>query len=282
MQFERERDAFYAEIAALKTAVETLQAEKVQSAVIYEREKAALASQTAKIESLDREIRQVTQTGLERESVLKTAKQQLEESQSQIESLRKDISTLRQRLDTKDAKLESLHEIGEAARVEVVEKDKHIVQLEFIIASTTSPTKKSRDDQTDLKLQRRDKEILRLREMMAALIRDNDDLIAQTGDSVPLDHHRKYIAMKNVLRAEKERRKGLEKELARAMARNASNKEEVGRTPGSRSVVTMFDTPSSTVGGLDTPVSLKDTPLSVRGFGGGEDTPLKGRGVLVE
>ena len=74
----------------------------------------------------------------------------------------------------------------------------------------------------------------------------------------------------------------MEKDLARAIARDTLNKEDVGRTPGSRSVVSLFDTPSSAIRGLDTPVSLKDTPLSVRGFGGGEDTPLKGRGVLFE
>jgi len=281
-QFDRERHALNKEIVSLKAAIETLQAEKAQEALVYEREKAAVASQTTKIESLGQEIRQVTQKGLEREAVLKATKRQLEESQAQVEALRNEISTLRQRLDSKDAKLESLHEIGEAARLEIVEKDKHIVQLEFIIASTTSPTKRARDDQTDLKLQRRDKEILRLREMMAALIRDNDDLLSQSADNVPLDFHRKYIAMKNILRAEKERRKGLEKDLARAIARDTLNKEDVGRTPGSRSVVSLFDTPSSAIRGLDTPVSLKDTPLSVRGFGGGEDTPLKGRGVLFE
>jgi chromosome segregation ATPase len=281
-QLENDRRARGADIASLNAAMERLQAEKTQAVMVYEREKAALASQAAKIETLGREIHQVTQTGIEREAVLKTTKRELDESQAQIQSLRNEISALRAKLDQKDTQLESLRDIGDAARAEIVEKDKHIIQLEFIIASTTSPTKKSRDADTDLKLQRRDKEILRLREMMAALIRDNDDLIAQSADSVPLEHNRKYIAMKNILRAERERRKGLEKELARAMAKTAANKEDLGRTPGSRSVVSIFDTPSSTVGGLDTPVSLKDTPLSVRGFGVGEQTPLKGKGVLME
>jgi hypothetical protein len=117
--------------------------------------------------------------------------------------------------------------------------------------------------------------------MMSALIQDNEELIAQSNEPIALGQQKKYNAMKNVLRAENLRRRALEKELARALTRVPSSQEDVGRTLGSKSTVNLFDTPSSVVVGLDTPVSLKDTPVSLRGLGGGEDTPLKGKGVLA-
>jgi hypothetical protein len=184
-------------------------------------------------------------------------------------------------MDKKDVQADSLRDVADAARADVVKKDKQIVDLEFIIASTTSPTKKSRDDEANLKLQRREKEILRLREMMTALIRDNEELIAQSNEVIVPEQQKKYTAMKNVLRAENLRRKALEKELARALTKKPSSQEDVARTPGAKSMVSFYDTPGSAVGGLDTPVSLKDTPVSMRGFGGAEDTPLKGKGVLA-
>jgi structural maintenance of chromosome 4 len=277
----RDREMLNQEIASLRGFVNKVQDEKSQIAVLYERERANFELQSVMIESLGRETKQVTQTGMEREKLLEAATRDLKESQSQVVALRQEITSLREKMDKKDVQTDSLRDVADAARADVVKKDKQIVDLEFIIASTTSPTKKSRDDEANLKLQRREKEILRLREMMAALIRDNEELIAQSNEVIVPEQQKKYIAMKNVLRAENLRRKALERELARALTKNSSSQEDVGRTPGAKSIVSFYDTPGSVVGGLDTPVSLKDTPVSMRGFGGAEDTPLKGKGVLA-
>jgi hypothetical protein len=82
-----------------------------------------------------------------------------------------------------------------------------------------------------------------------------------------------------VLRAERERRKNVERELVRMQAKASLRGNEMGITPGGSRSVSFFETPASGVRGLDTPVSLNDTPGSLRGF---EDTPLKGKGVFVE
>jgi hypothetical protein len=115
---------------------------------------------------------------------------------------------------------------------------------------------------------------------MASLLQDNEDLVSQSKEIVAPEQQKKYTVMKNILRAERERRKGLERELARALAK--TSKDDNGPTPGSRTAGSVFDTPASVPGGLDTPVSLNETPGSLRGYGIGEETPLKGKGFFVE
>jgi chromosome segregation ATPase len=279
-QSKKDKAALMAEISSLTDGIKTLQDEKSKLSAMYEKEKIGFSVQAEKIDLLGREIRVVTQSGLEREKVLESTARDLRESQSVIAALRKEIANLREKVDKKDAQMDSLRGALDNAKTEIVDKDKSIVQLEFIIATTTSPVKKSRDDESYLKLQRREKEVVRLREMMAALIRDNEELLSDSTERIAPEQQRKYNAMKNILRAERETRKGLEKDLARALAKEQSRKEDLTRTPGARSVVSMYATPGSGIGGLDTPVSLNDTPL--RAFGGADDTPLKGKGVLVE
>jgi hypothetical protein len=273
----KEREVFAQEISSLRATINTLQEEKAKVNILYERERGQLAVQAQKIESIGQEINQAAQNAIQREKLFESTTRDLKDSHSQIANLRQEIATLRDKLDKKDVQADSLRELADTARADIVKKDKQIADLEFIIASTTSPTsptKKSRDDETFLKLQRREKEILRLREMMSALIQDNEELIAQSNEPIASEQQKKYNAMKNVLRAENLRRKALEKELARALTKVPSSQENVGRALASKSMVSLFDTPSSVVGGLDTPVSM-------RGFGGGEDTPLKGKGVLA-
>ena len=114
---------------------------------------------------------------------------------------------------------------------------------------------------------------------MSSLLNDNEDLIAQSSEILLPEQQKKYNAMKNILRAERERRKTLEKDLARALAKNIRDES---RTPGSRNGGSIFETPANVNGGLDTPVSLNHTPGSLRGFKVGEDTPLKGKGAIIE
>ena len=277
--FEREKEALKEEISASQTTVSTLRQENMQANIELEQQKLNLAVQSDKVQSLERQLAQVA---LERKKSDELTSREAKETQAQITTHRKEITHLHDNLDKKDQQLESLHEIADAARAEIAEKDKTILELEYIITSTTSPIKKSRDDESYVKLQKREKEILRLRELMAALLQDNEDLVSQSKDLVVApEQQKKYTVMKNILRAERERRKGLERELARAMVRTSS-KDENGRTPGSRSVGSVFDTPASVPGGLDTPVSLNETPSSLRGFSVGMETPLKGKGVFVE
>ena len=275
--FEREKESLKGEISTLRTTISTLQQEKLEASIDLERQKSKMATGADKIESLERQLAQVN---LLRQKSDELTAREVKEGQSQMTALRKEITSLREKLDKKDEQLESLHEIAGAAKAEIADKDKNILELEFIIASTTSPTKKSRDDESYLKLQKREKEILRLRETMASLLQDNEDLVSQSNEIVAPEQQKKYTVMKNILRAERERRKGLERELARALAK--TGKEDNGRTPGSRTAGSVFDTPASVPGGLDTPVSLNETPGSLRGFGIGEETPLKGKGVFVE
>ena len=280
VQFEREKDQLKAEISSLQVNLKTLQEERTKASIIYGRERTDLAVQSEKIESLGRELKQAMQSNLDREKLLESSNRELKESQSSNMSLRKEVAGLREKLDEKEAQVESLRERLDISRASIVEKDKNILELEFIIASTTSPTKKSRDDESYVKLQKREKEILRLRESMAALLSDNEALIAQSTEIVLPEQQKKYNAMKNVLRAERERRKALERELARALAKS---KDDMSRTSVSRNGgPSIFETPASAMGGLDTPVSLNDTPGSLRGFSVGEDTPLKGKGVFIE
>ena len=278
-QFEKEKDMLNAEISSLQATVKTLQEERTKASIIYGRERTDLAVQSEKIESLGRELKQAMEHSLVRERLLESSNRELKESQSSLLSLRNEIASLREKMDKKETQFESLREIINTSRAEIVEKDKNILELEFIIASTTSPTSKSRNDESYLKLQKREKEILRLRELLASLLHDNENLLAQSTEIVPPEQQKKYNAIKNVLRAERERRKALEKELARALARS---RDDGGRTPGSRNGGGVFDTPASGMGGLDTPVSLNDTPGSLRGFSGGEDTPLKGKRAFIE
>ena len=177
-------------------------------------------------------------------------------------------------MDKKERQLESLRETGDQAQTDIVEKDKTILELEFIVASTTSPPIKSRENESYIKLQKREKEISRLKELIASLLHDNEDLLAQSPEILLPEQQKKYKAMKNVLRAERERRKSLERELAKILAKNVG--DDV-RTPGSRNGGKHFETLVNGIRGLDTPVSLKDTPRSLRGFMVGEDTPLKGK-----
>ena len=279
VQFEKEKDVLRHEITSLQATVKTLQEERTKASIIYGRERTELAIQSEKIESLGRELKQAMQNNSDREKLLESSTRELKESQSTIFSLRKEIATLRDRMDKKDGQLESLREIADSARTEIVEKDKQILELEFIIASTTSPTKRPRDDESYLKLQKREKEISRLRELMSSLLRDNEDLLAQSSEILPPEQQKKYNAMKNILRAERERRKTLEKDLARALAKKISDET---RTPSSRNGGSIFETPATVNGGWDTPVSLNDTPGSLRGFSVGEDTPLKGKRALIE
>ena len=208
---------------------------------------------------LDEKLKQAMQINLSRNReklLLESSKQELKESQSSTSSLRKEVATLREKLDRKETQLESLREIVDTLRADIAEKDKTILELEFVIASTTSPTKKSREDESYLKLQKREKEILRLRELMATLLQDNEDLLSQSKETLHPEQQKKYNAMKNVLRAERERRKALERELARTLAKT---KGDIGRTPGSRNGGgSIFETPASAMGGLDTPVSLNE------------------------
>jgi len=277
-----EKESWNAEINTLRKNVSKMQEEKSQAAVQYEKEKGKVASQSERIHALEQQIRHLTEKLIEREKIADSAARDAKESQSQSVALRAEVSGLRDRLDKKEAAMETLRNVNQQARTEIAEKDKLILQLEFIIASTTSPTKKFGEEDVNLKLQRRDKEILRLRELMSALLHDNEDLIQQSKENLAPEQQKKYNAMKNILRAERERRKGLERELAKAMAKE--KREELGQTPGSKSVMSgTFDTPSSLAGVLDTPVSLKDTPRSLRGISlGVEDTPLKQRSVILE
>ena len=278
-----EKESWNAEINTLRKNVGKMQEEKSQATVQYEKEKGKAASQAERIHALEQQIRHLTEKLIEREKIADSAARDAKESQSQSVALRAEVSGLRDRLDKKETVMETLRDANQQARTEITEKDKLILQLEFIIASTTSPTKKFGEEDVNLKLQRRDKEIFRLRELMSALLHDNEDLIQQSKENLAPEQQKKYSAMKNILRAERERRKGLERELAKAMAKE--RRDEIGQTPGSKSVMSgTFDTPSSLAGVLDTPVSLKDTPRSLRGIslGGVEDTPLKQRSVILE
>ena len=275
--FEKEKDSLKGEISSLLTTVSNLQQEKMQAHIDLERQNSKIAVQSDKIESLEKQLTQIT---LEKRKSDESTTREAKETQAQMTALRKEITYLRTNLDKKDHQVASLHETADAARADISEKEKTILELEYIITSTTSPTKKSRDDESFVKLQKRDKEILRLRELLAALLQDNDDLVSQSKELVVPEQQKKYAVMKNILRAERERRKGLERDLARAMAK--LSKDDHGRTPGSRNAGSVFDTPSSVPGGLDTPVSLNETPGSLRGFRVGEETPLKGKGVFIE
>ena len=279
VEYEKEKDVLRYEISSLQAIVKTLQEERTKASIIYGRERTELAVQSEKIESLGRELKLAMQNSINREKLLESSTRDLKESQSTILSLRKEITSLRDRMDKKDTQLESLREIANSARAEIVEKDKQILELEFIIASTTSPTKRPPNDESYLKLQKREKEISRLRELMSSLLRDNEDLLAQSPEILLPEQQKKYNAMKNILRAERERRKTLERDLARALAKNI---REEARTPGSKSGGSIFETPATVKGGLDTPVSLNGTPASLRGFTFGEDTPLKGKGAFIE
>jgi predicted RNase H-like nuclease (RuvC/YqgF family) len=278
IQFHKEKDSLNSEISSLQANLKILQEERTKASIIYGRERSDLAVQSEKIESLGRELQQAIQNNVDKDKLIESLSRQLEESQSAINSVRKEITTLRETMDKKDERLESLREIVDTSRADIAQKEKLILELEFVIASTTSPTQKSRDDQSYLKLQKREKEILRLRALMAALLQDNEDLLAQSTECLLPDQQKKYNVMKNILRAERERRKAVEKELARASAKNSLN--DISRTPGSRNGGgSIFETPAS---GLDTPVSLNDAFESSRGFSIGEDTPLKGKGAFIE
>ena len=279
VQFEKEKDVLRHEISSLQATVKTLQEERTRASIIYGRDRTELAVQSEKIESLGRELKQAMQNNIDREKLLESSTHDLKESQSIIHSLRKEITTLRDRMDKKDAQLESLREIADSARTEIIEKDKQILELEFIIASTTSPTKRPREDESYVKLQKREKEISRLRELMSSLLHDNEDLLAESSEILLPEQQKKYNAMKNILRAERERRKALERDLARALAKITRDES---RTPGSRSGGSIFETPATVNGGLDTPISLHGTPGSLRGFTVGEDTPLKGKRAFIE
>ena len=275
--FERDKEFLNGEISTLRSTILTLQQENIQATVDLERQKSKVAAQSDRVQSLEQQLAQVN---LERQKSDETNARVVKEYQSHIAAIHKEIASLREKIDKKEQQLESLHEIADAARAELAEKDRNILELEFVIVSTTSPTKKSRDEESHLKLQKREKEILRLRELLASLLQDNEDLVSQSQEIVPPDQQKKYNVMKNILRAERERRKGLERELLRALAK--ASQDDNGRTIGSRTAGSVLDTPASVRGGLDTPVSLSETPGSMRGFSLGEETPLKGKGVFVE
>lgn len=282
IQFGKEKESLNGEILSLRALVKSLREEMMQRHINSEREKMKITAQSEKIDSLGRELRQANQVSVEREKAIESSSRDLKENQSQIASLRKEIASLRDGIEKKDTQLESLREAATAARSSIAEKDKYILELEFIIASTPSPTKISRDDGVYSRLQKREKELLRLRELMGALLRDNEDLLDHQTETLAPEQQKKYNAMKNILRAERERKKALERELARVLAKNSSVSEDLGQMPGSRVTEGVFDTPASAVGGLDTPVSLNDTPGSSRGFDATVDTPLKGKRVLIQ
>jgi len=279
IRLEKEKEELKGEVQLLRETVKALQEERMRTNRLLEQERTSLAVRAEKIKTLERDLKQAANTHTERQALLESTTSDLRESQSTVRDLQKDITSLRIKLDRRDEQLEAVRTCLDTQRAEIVEKDKHIVDLEFIVASTPSPTKKSRDEELYIKLQRREKEILRIRELMASLLQDHEDLIAQSRETLVPEQQKQYNAMKNVLRAERERRKNVERELLRMQAKAAVRGGERGVTPrGSRSV-SFFETPASGVRGLDTPVSLNHTPGSMTGI---EDTPLKGKGVFVE
>jgi chromosome segregation ATPase len=279
VHIEKEKEEMKEEIEALKATVKVLKEERTNVHHQLEREQTSLAVQAEKLNALERDLKQAAHTHTERQALLESTTYDLRESQCTVRDLQKDITALRTKLEKRDEQLESLRTSIDTHRAEIVEKDKHIVDLEFIIASTPSPTKKSRDEDLHLKLQKREKEILRIRELMISLLHDNEDLLAQSKENLVPEQQKKYNAMKNVLRAERERRKNVERELLRMQAKASLRGNEMAVTPGGSRSVSFFETPASGVRGLDTPISLNDTPGSLRGF---EDTPLKGKGVFAE
>jgi len=280
-RLDKESAADKSEIASLKETVKTIQAERNKISSLLERERMNAALHSAKTDSLEKDVRQATQTSLERKTVLDAATRDLNDVRSQVSAYQKDIFHLREKIEAKDAQLDSLRDAVETRKEDIVEKDKMICQLEFIIAMTTSPPGKSRQEEFTLKLQRREKEILRLRELLAALIQDNDDFVVRSNEVLAPEQQKKYNAMKNIVRAERMRRIGLERELAKILARDSAVAQP-GPSNGPEGGLSTFNTPASGMGGLDTPVSLKDTPTTMREFSMVEDTPLKGKGVLVE
>lgn len=279
VHIEKEKEEMKEELASLKATVKVLKEERTKVHHQLDRERTSLAVQTEKVNALERDLKQAANTHTERQALLESTTDDLRESQSTVRDLHKDVIALRTKLEKRDEQVESLRTTIDSLRAEIVEKDKHITDLEFIIASTPSPTKKSRDEDLHLKLQKREKEILRIRELMVSLLHDNEDLLAQTKENLVPEQQKKYNAMKNVLRAERERRKNVERELVRMQAKASLRGNEMGVTPGGSRSASFFETPASGVRGLDTPVSLNYTPGSLRGF---EDTPLKGKGVFVE
>lgn len=280
-QYTKQAEGYKTEISSLTASKRLLEAEKITLTALLEREKTNLALQSAKIESFEKDLRHAKQTANDQQKAADNAAHEMDVLRMDISAYQQDLTALRAKAEKKDGQIDALRQAAEIAKAEMVEKDKLIAQLEFLVATTTSPKKKPLFDDSDIKLQKREKEILRLRGLLADLVRDNEELVAQSSQVVAPENQKKYVAMKNILRAERDKRKDLEKQLAKMMAKE-SKMDGLGRTPGSRSVVSAFDTPASVLGGLDTPVSLKDTPSGVREFTPGEDTPLKGKGVLVE
>jgi hypothetical protein len=279
-QFAKETEVYKAKISTLENSLKTLEAEKSKFSVAMEREKAKSVAHAEKITILEKDLEHAAQLAAEHQKSMDNLVKELDRLRTDISAYQQDTVALRGKIEKRDGQIEALRQTNSMAKEEIVTKDKLIAQLEFLVASATSPRKLPFSDDADIKLQKREKEILRLRSMLADVVRDNQELLAQSSDVVEPASQKKYVAMKNILSTEVDKRKAMQKELAKLMAKEAK-KEETGRTPA-QTKVNAFDTPASVIAGLDTPVSLKDTPSSLREFSPGVDTPLKGKGVFVE